>query len=118
MTTQDIYDGSFDQRRVLVHTMDFLMKAYMLGPIVERPLILFANTNFRVDGFTANVGTIDTSVESFRFRPGQYANGLPTSNGALSVAANTILPNSDYGVITTFSSTVTANNSVITIRDE
>lgn len=118
VTTQDIYDGSFDQRRVLVHTMDFLMKAYMLGPVVERPLILFANTNFRVDGFTANVGTIDTSVESFRFRPGQYANGLPTSNGALSVAANTILPNSNYGVITTFSSTVTANNSVITIRDE
>lgn len=115
VTTQDIYDGSFDQRRVLVHTMDFLMKAYMLGPVIERPLILFANTNFRVDGFTANVGTADTSVESFRFRPGQYANGLPTSNGALSVAANTILPNSNYGVITTFSSTVTANSDLITI---
>ena len=91
------------------------MKAYMLGPIIEKPLILFANTNFRIDGFTANAGTADTSVESFRFRPGQFANGSPTSNGALSVAANTILPNTDFGFITTFSSSVTANDSVISI---
>ncbi len=118
VTTQDLYDGSFEQRRVLVHTMDFVMKAYMIGPIIEKPLILVANTNMRVDGFTANIGSVDTSVESFSFTPGQYANGFPTSNGALSVSANTILPNSNFGVITRFSSTVTANNSVITIRDE
>ena len=115
ITTQDIYDGSFEQRRVLVHTMDFLMKAYMIGPVVEKPLILFANTNFRIDGFNSAIGTSNNDVEAFKFRPGQFANGLPTSNGALSVAANTILPNSNYGVITTFSSTVMANDSVITI---
>lgn len=115
ITTQDLYDGSFEQRRVLVHTMDFLMKAYMIGPVVEKPLILFANTNFRIDGFNFAAGTSNNDVEAFRFRPGQLANGSPTSNGALSVAANTILPNSDYGVITTFSSTVMANDSVITI---
>lgn len=118
VTTQDLYDGAFEQRRVLVHTMDFIMKAYMIGPIIEKPLILFANTNLRVDGFSANVGTSNTNVESLRIRPGQFANGLPTSNGALSVAANTILPNSTFGFITTFSSTVTANDSVITIRNE
>lgn len=115
ITTQDLYDGSFEQRRVLVHTMDFLMKAYMIGPVVEKPLILFANTNFRIDGFNTAIGTSNNDVEAFRFRPGQLANGSPTSNGALSVAANTILPNSNYGVITTFSSTVMANDSVITI---
>ena len=115
ITTQDLYDGSFEQRRVLVHTMDFLMKAYMIGPVVEKPLILFANTNFRIDGFNSTIGTSNNDVEAFKFRPGQFANGLPTSNGALSVAANTILPNSNYGVITTFSSTVMANDSVITI---
>lgn len=115
ITTQDLYDGSFEQRRVLVHTMDFLMKAYMIGPVVEKPLILFANTNFRIDGFNTSIGTSNNDVEAFRFRPGQLANGSPTSNGALSVAANTILPNSNYGVITTFSSTVMANDSVITI---
>ena len=115
ITTQDLYDGSFEQRRVLVHTMDFLMKAYMIGPVVEKPLILFANTNFRIDGFNSAIGTSNNDVEAFRFRPGQFANGLPTSNGALSVAANTILPNSNFGVITTFSSSVMANDSVITI---
>jgi len=115
ITTQDLYDGSFEQRRVLVHTMDFLMKAYMIGPVVEKPLILFANTNFRIDGFNSTIGTSNNDVEAFKFRPGQLANGSPTSNGALSVAANTILPNSNYGVITTFSSTVMANDSVITI---
>ena len=118
VATQDVYDGSFEQRRVLVHQMDFVMKAYMIGPIVERPLILSANTNFRIDGFNANTGTSNTNIESFRIRPGQYANGLPTSNGALSVAANTIVPNSTYGIITTVQSSVTGNSSVITIRDE
>ena len=115
ITTQDLYDGAFEQRRVLVHTLDFLMKAYMIGPVVEKPLILFANTNFRIDGFNSAIGTSNNDVEAFKFRPGQFANGLPTSNGALSVAANTILPNSNFGVITTFSSTVMANDSVITI---
>jgi len=115
VTTQDLYDGSFDQRRVLVHTMDFLMKAYMIGPVVEKPLILFANTNFRIDGFNQTIGSANTDVEAFKIRPGQFANGDPTSNGALSVAANTILPNSNFGFITTFSSSVMANDSVITI---
>ena len=115
ITTQDLYDGSFDQRRVLVHTLDFLMKAYMIGPVVERPLILFANTNFRIDGFNQTIGNSNNDVESFRFRPGQLATGSPTSNGALSVAANTILPNSTYGIITTFSSSVIGNNEVMTI---
>lgn len=115
ITTQDLYDGAFEQRRVLVHTLDFLMKGYMIGPVVEKPLILFANTNFRIDGFNSAIGTSNNDVEAFKFRPGQFANGLPTSNGALSVAANTILPNSNFGVITTFSSTVMANDSVITI---
>jgi len=115
IATQDLYDGSFEQRRVLVHSLDFIMKAYMIGPVVEKPLILFANTNFRIDGFNFAAGTANNDVEAFRFRPGQFANGQPTSNGALSVAANTILPNSTYGTITTFSSTVMANDSVITI---
>jgi len=115
VTTQDLYDGAFEQRRVLVHTMDFIMKAYMIGPIIEKPLILFANTNLRIDGFASNIGTADTSVESLRIRPGQFANGQPTSNGALSVAANTILPNSNYGFVTTFSSTVTANSDLLPI---
>lgn len=117
VATQDVYDGSFEQRRVLVHQMDFIMKAYMIGPIVEKPMILSANTNFRIDGFSTTIGTSNTDVESFRVRPGQFANGQPTSNGALSVAANTIIPNTNFGIITTVQSSVAANSSVITIRD-
>ena len=115
INTQDVYDGPFEQRRVLVHTLDFVMKAYMIGPIVERPLILSANTNFYVDGFNSVTGLEDDSVESIRIRPGQFANGQPTANGELSVAANTILPNSSYGYITTFSSTVTANSDLLPV---
>ena len=115
ITTQDVYDGPFEQRRVLVHTLDFVMKSYMIGPIVERPLILSANTNFYIDGFNSVTGLEDDSVESIRIRPGQFANGQPTANGELSVAANTILPNSSYGYITTFSSTVTANSDLLPV---
>ncbi len=115
ITTQDVYDGPFEQRRVLVHTLDFVMKAYMIGPIVERPLILSANTNFYIDGFNSVTGLEDDSVESIRIRPGQFANGQPTANGEFSVAANTISPNSSYGYITTFSSTVTANSDLLPV---
>ena len=114
VTTQDIYDGSFDQRRVLVHSLDFMMKAYMIGPVTETNLILSANTNFFIDQPADALGTSNTDVTSIKLRPGQFANGSPTSNGELTVAANTIAPNSTFGFITTVSTTTTANDEIIT----
>lgn len=101
--SQDLYDGAFEQRRVLVHQMDFVMKGYMIGPKIEKPLILAANTNFRISGFDDETGepiaNTSYSFERVNITPGQLANGSPTSNASLTVSANTILPNSDFGYI-------------------
>ena len=109
---QDVYDGNFEDRRVLVHTMTFVMKAYMIGPKVERPMILTANTHYRIAGFDDD-GNL-TSNNNFiaigeSITPGQLANGSPTSNASLSVSANTILPNSTFGHIVTYEYNDSAN---------
>lgn len=99
----DEHQGPFEQREVLVHTIDFTMRALFFGPVVEKPLILVANTNFHIDGFTSEIGTQETIFETVSITPGQLANGSPTVEGDVSVAANTIYPNSEYGYVVDYS---------------
>lgn len=103
--SQDVYDGSFENRRVLVHTLDFMLKGYMIGPKIQRPLILHANTNFRISGFDSlgdPLANTSYTYETVNITPGQLANGSPTANASLSVSANTILPNSSFGHILSY----------------
>lgn len=108
VNTSDVYDGAFDQRRVLVHTLDFILKGVVIGPVIERPLILTANTNIRIDEYDEAIGSSNDYIyETVSITPGQYANGLAFSNtgtantnpGSVSVSANTIYPNSDWGYV-------------------
>lgn len=102
--SQDVYDGQFENRRVLVHTLDFMLKGYVIGPKIEKPLILAANTNFRISGFDDDgdpLANTSYAYENVNIQPGQLANGSPTSNASLSVSANTILPNSTFDYVVT-----------------
>lgn len=102
---QDVFDGNFEDRRILIHTMTFVMKGYMIGPKIEKKLILSANTHYRIAGFdsTGNITTSNNFIAiAENIKPGLTANGEPTSNAAESVAANTISPNSNYGYIYTY----------------
>lgn len=42
-TLQDSFDGKFPDRRLLIWTIPFLVKGYFFGPVIERPMIKFAN---------------------------------------------------------------------------
>ncbi len=90
----DQYAGDMLQNRIIVYTLQFTMKAYFYGPIVDKPIIEFAYENFYFD---ANSGII----EQISVKPGQLANGAPTTNAAATVAANQIFANSNYGYIVT-----------------
>lgn len=100
--SQDTYEGTYDQRRVLTWTLDFILKGYVFGPVKQQGVITLADINFMdagpYDTAAAAVGLMDPS-ESVTIRPGLTANGQPTSNGQLSVDRSEISANDNYGYI-------------------
>lgn len=108
MECEDIYEGDFKKRRVLIWTIRFAMKGWLFGPIRDFPVIKFANTSFYVPlkgesedttaGRIAN-GTIDPTV-TFIIQPGLTANGEPTSNSELSIPVGDIEEDDDFGFVT------------------
>ena len=95
VVTQDIYEANFEERRTLMYTINFIMKGYIFGPVKKSAIINLANTNF-FDTLTSNTLLESTSVE-----PGLLANGSPTSNASLSVGADSIQANSNFGYVIT-----------------
>lgn len=58
VSTEDTYEGNFEQRRALIHTIDFIIKGYFYGPVRTSEVIkstqidiaaVTANTQFQVD---------------------------------------------------------------------
>lgn len=92
VSTEDTYDGSFEDRRALIWTLSFTMKAYYFGPVLQKKVIKFVNVQ-TYDGLTAN-----TSLESIHVQPGLTANGTPTTNINNTVSYNDInfIDNWDY----------------------
>lgn len=74
ITTEDIYEGEFTQRRSLIWTLTFTMKGYYFGPVSEGKVIKFA----KVDIYN-KMDTTDP-VEYVSAQPGLTANGEPTTN--------------------------------------
>ncbi len=92
---QDIYDGNFIDRRVLVWTLDFTLKGYLYGPVIERPIIKFVNTRT----FVGNTTTADVPVLTTNTYPGLDANGNPTTNPQITIDPLLIRFDDDYGII-------------------
>lgn len=100
--TQDTYDGSFIERRAIVWTLFFTIKGYLYGPIVSKPIIKIANTQFFVPpgGSQANLSSAVSNTDvigRITVKPGLLANGSPTSNAELSVNTSIIEVDDDYG---------------------
>lgn len=97
---EDTYEGSFETRRALIHTLTFTLKAYFLGPVSTTNVIKFANTSaYSTDDVATANSTNTTALERINTRPGMYANGSPTSNSSASVAYTLINPDDDFGYI-------------------
>ena len=102
---EDSYEGDFRERRAMMYTLDFTLKGYFYGPVKNKKVIKFANTEF----FTPDVadGELATAVGNsdpvawVQVQPGLTANGQPTSNAALSIAVANIVATDDFGFVTT-----------------
>jgi hypothetical protein len=99
----DSYQGPFDQRRAIIWTLTFTMKAYLFGPTKTSKIIKYSEINFKIPrsgdpiANTALANTITIEVT-----PGLTAGGLPTSNAAASIGVANIIATDDYGFITDF----------------
>lgn len=71
VSTEDTYEGNFEQRRALIHTLDFVIKGYFYGPVRTKEVIrsaqvdigaVQANTQFVIDSQTGRVLTAPTGI--------------------------------------------------------
>jgi hypothetical protein len=95
ISIEDTYEGNFEERRALVHTLNFSMKGYLYGPSSKTGIIKRSQVFFFQDT-AADVGPIERLTVS----PAQHANGAPMNipgNTESSVALSSIAANSDYG---------------------
>lgn len=110
VSSEDTYEGNFEERRAIVWTLSFTMKGYIFGPTRPTgangtaPIIKLANVNFYDSSTYTNidnaVGNLDVA-ENITITPGMLANGSPTTNAAASVSSDLINANSNYGYIIT-----------------
>lgn len=96
----DQYEGNFEERRAIIWTLQFTMKAYIFGPIKGplggvngRPVIKIATVNER-----DMANNIYTTVQ---VRPGLTANGEPTANLSESIHYLDIDADDNFGYIVT-----------------
>lgn len=100
VSLDDTYEGDFQTRRAMIWTFNFIMKAWLYGPVKDGGLITKVDTNLYVPEYLNDIA--DTPVlEKLSITPGQLANGSPTSNASLTVPRDQIASNSTYDYIET-----------------
>lgn len=103
VTNEDIYEQNFEERRSLIWTLDFTMKAYIYGPIRKSGLIKKTIINFYAvtDGDSVDItddAIANTAVSSrVTTIPGVTSDGEPTSNTELAIDYREVEETDDYG---------------------
>lgn len=114
VNTEDTYEDAFENRRTIIHTLNFTMKGFLFGPVRDKAIINTANTRaFVIDGFSADLeaeaniissnATLANTVffTTTQVRPGLLANGSPTTDPALTIPAANIAANDNWAYIIT-----------------
>jgi hypothetical protein len=103
VSIEDTYEGDFENRRALIYTFDFTVKAYFYGPVRRQGIIKRTQIDFGI--VTANSGskiTLEDVAQTGRssrivLQPGLLANGSPTTDSSASIPYNQIDADDDYG---------------------
>lgn len=102
VTFEDSYDGDFKERRAIIWTLDFTIKAYFYGPVRTSGIIKFVNTNIHIATTNTAAQSVGVDPASARVtvQPGLLANGSPTTNSQLTIPYSQISIDDDYGYVT------------------
>ena len=74
VSMEDAYEGDFLQRRALIWTLSFTLKGYFFGPVSDRKVIKFVQTNL----YDQLTDTVPDSILSVR--PGLTAQRVGTTD--------------------------------------
>jgi hypothetical protein len=94
ITNEDLYEGSFEERRSVLWTLNFTMKGWYFGPEREKKIIKFVDT----DLWTSSDPSKDPEV-GVNVYPGLTANGAPETDPDLTIPYTDIEYNDDWGVV-------------------
>jgi hypothetical protein len=101
VSIEDTYDGSFENRRAIIYTLDFTVKGYFYGPVRRQGVIKRTQIDFGIVANTAGPITLEDVARTGRssrvvITPGLLANGSPTTNSAASIPYTLIASNSFF----------------------
>lgn len=99
ITSEDSYEGSVEERRIITWTLNFTMRGYLFGPVKSGGVISLANVNFY-----ANTLTTAPPEENVTITPGLLANGSPTTNSQLTIPRDEIKESDDWAYIIRYTS--------------
>ena len=106
VSQDDVYEGSFEERRALIYTLNFTMKGFFFGPTKKQGVIKLANVNIHdstlFTDINDSVGLTDPSSRVTVY-PGQTANGEPTTDANNTVDKSEITADESFGYIVEFS---------------
>lgn len=98
---QDTYEGDYINRRAIVWSLGFTMKAQLFGPIKKSKVIKQAITNLYTtyqQDIEDGIGTAPID-ERITVTPGLLANGSPTTNASLTIDKSLIKSSDNYDFI-------------------
>ena len=81
ISTEDTYEGDYETRRALIHTLTFTIKGYLFGPSRRSKVIKDIDVNIKVPklGNATIPNTAISNTVAIQVNPGQYANGAAAS---------------------------------------
>ena len=94
VTTEDLYEGTFEERQSILYTLTFTLKGYYYGPQKTKKVIKFVDVDF-YNGTDTNA----PFVEGVDVRPGLSANGQPISSEGQQASARAVLSNGSVSSI-------------------
>lgn len=95
VTNEELYEGSYEERKSILWTLNFTMKCWYFGPERDKKIIKFVDSRM-YDTLDANANPY-AAVQVF---PGLTANGQPTTSANNSIPYLDIEFDDDWGVIT------------------
>lgn len=102
ISQDDVYEGSFEERRALIWTINFVMKGVLFGPVMRSPVIKLANVDIADATLFTDiddaVGVANTTTRT-TITPGQLANGAPTTNASLTIDKSEISRDENFDYI-------------------
>lgn len=94
ITNEELYEGSFEERRSVLWTLNFTLKGWYFGPERQKKIIKFVDT----DVWTS-VDTSKDPEEGVNVYPGLTANGVATTDPDETIPYTDIEYDDDWGVI-------------------